>query len=124
MLAAERLEPEVREFFERVSFAGVLLPDGWFGGRPMDSFHELTFVAARPKRLILELDEQLLFSFAGRGVQVELATTDLALTAGTPMLIVSGFSLCVLEWLEYVNDHPHLQSYDSGRVCFVGARQA
>lgn len=36
-----------------------LLPDGWCGERAWDNAHELTFSAARPWRLILELDESL-----------------------------------------------------------------
>jgi hypothetical protein len=38
------------------------------------------------------------------------------------MLVISGFSLCAFEWLGYVDDNPHLQSYDSGRVCSGRAR--
>lgn len=66
------------------------------GDRPMDSLHELTFVSARPKRLILELDEQLLFSFAGRAVRVEVATTDLACCLPVRRCLSSAASVSVL----------------------------
>jgi hypothetical protein len=39
--------------------------------------------------------------------------------AGTPTLIISGFGQAVLEYLEYVNDAPHVKSYTDGAVSLV-----
>lgn len=112
------LDIKVRRFFDEALVAGLLLPDGWFGGRPMETHHQLTFVAARPKRLLIELDEQMLLSFAGQPI-VEQTTSDLALADGTTTLVISGYRHCVLEYLEYGNDTPHVLTYAEGRVCFV-----
>lgn len=108
----------VESFFEQAEVAGLLLPDGWYGGRPMENHHRLTFVAQRPKRLLIELDDRILLSFSGRP-KVEVATTKHALMAGTPTLIISGFGQAVLEYLEYVNDAPHVKSYTDGAVSLV-----
>lgn len=113
-------EPEivVRRFFDRARVAGLLLPDGWFGGRPMEGHHSLSFVVSRPKRLLIELDDQLLLSFSGSPQVVE-TVSELALAEGTPTLMVDGFSQLTFEYLEYVNDTPHVRSYTDGRVCLV-----
>jgi hypothetical protein len=109
----------ISEFFDRVRDVGLLLPDGWFGGRPMDGQFRLTFVAQRPKRLLLELDDQLLFSFSGHPVVSE-TTTQLASMSGTPTLIIRDFSQCVLEYLEYgKNERPHERAYLEGEVLLV-----
>jgi hypothetical protein len=108
----------VNAFFDRVTVAGLLLPDGWFGGRPMENQHRLTFVAERPKRLLIELDEQVLLSFSGRP-DVNVITTDHAMARGTPTLEISRFRQCVIEYLEYGNDAPHSRSFLDGRVLLV-----
>ena len=115
-----QLEQTVRTFFRDVRFVGLCLPDGWFGGRAMDSYHELTFVAERPKRLLVELDEQLLLVFSGP-VRVRRTTTALAMLQGTPSLLIEGFSQCVFDWLGYGNDSPHVSVFHDGRVCLVSA---
>lgn len=112
------LESTVRRFFHRAGVAGLLLPDGWFGGRPMEGHHSLSFVGARPKRLLIELDDQLLLSFSG-APQVTETVTELAVVGGTPTLVIDGFSQLVFEYLEYVNETPHVVSYTEGRVCLV-----
>lgn len=111
-------ESTVRAFFEKVGVGGLLLPDGWFGGRPMEGHHRLTFVKALPKRLLIELDDQLLLSIVGEP-RVEVTTTDLALADGTPTLMIEGFSQAVFEYLEYVNETPHVTSYRDGRISLV-----
>jgi hypothetical protein len=112
------VEIVVRGFFEKAQFAGLLLPDGWFGGRPMEGHHRLTFVSALSKRLLIELDDQLLISIVGEP-RVQETTTDLALAGGTPTLVIEDFSQAVFEYLEYVNETPHVTSYTDGRICFV-----
>ena len=113
-----QLESTVRRFFDQAGVVGLLLPDGWFGGRPMESHHSLSFVAVRPKRLLIELDDQLLLTFSGTPHVVE-TVTELALVGGTPTLVIDSFSQFVFEYLEYVNETPHVLSYAEGRVCLV-----
>lgn len=111
-------ESAVRDFFQEAQVAGLRLPDGWFGGRPMEGHHRLTFVVALPKRLLIELDDQLLLSIVGRP-RIVATTTDLALADGTSTLVIEGFSQAVFEYLEYVNETPHVASYTEGRISFV-----
>jgi hypothetical protein len=118
LAVADDLELTVRRFFDEALVAGLMLPDGWFGGRPMETHHRLTFLAARPKRLLIELDDQLLLSFPGRP-EIELTTSELALADGTATLAISGYAQCVLEYLEYGNDRPHVVSYSVGEVYLV-----
>jgi len=39
---------------------GIILPTGWFG-RPYDNHHEITWMTDRKYKLLIEVDEQLLF---------------------------------------------------------------
>jgi hypothetical protein len=110
----------VESFFQQVKFAGLLLPDGWYGGRPMENRHRLTFVAQRPKRLLIELDDRILLSFSGDPT-VQVTKTEHAMTDGTPTLVVSGFRQAVVDYLEYVNDSLHVRPYAAGAVSFVAA---
>jgi hypothetical protein len=112
------LATTVQSFFDQALVAGLLLPDGWFGGRPMETHHRLTFVVHRPNRLLIELDERMLLSFSGAPA-AEVKTLDLALADGTATLVISGFQQCVVEFLEYGSDAPHVASYTDDRVCFV-----
>jgi hypothetical protein len=92
---------------------------GWLvGGRPMENHHRLTFVAARPKRLLIELDEQLLLSFSGPPV-LQRTRSDLALAGGTPTPVIRGFRQCVLKYVEYGSDAPHVTTYGGGEACLV-----
>jgi hypothetical protein len=84
----------------------------------MENQHRLTFVAGLSERLLIELDDQLLLSIVGKPT-VEVTTTDLAMSAGTPTLVIEGFSQVVFEYLEYVNETPHVRSYSDGRICCV-----
>jgi hypothetical protein len=111
-------ESVIRSFFEKSQVAGLLLPDGWFGERPMEGHHRLTFVIVLPKRILIELDNQLLLSIVGKP-QVKKTKTNLALADGSPTLEIEGFSHAVFEYLEYVNETPHVKSFTYGRICFV-----
>ena len=51
----DALQDAVSAYFQEVVTASLELPDGWFGGRPMDNYHQLTFIASRPGRLSLSL---------------------------------------------------------------------
>jgi hypothetical protein len=112
-------EGTVRRFFEETLVAGLLLPDGWFGGRPMENHHRLTFVVARPKRLLLELDEHLLLSLSGMPL-VERTGSALEGSDGASTLVISGYQQCVLDYVEYANETPHAVVYTEGRICLVG----
>ena len=109
---------DVRMFFAFAGGADLLLPDGWFGGRPMENFHQLTFVTARPKRLVIELDDHLLLSFSGTP-EVKRAISPLGTDKA---IVIRGFRQCVLEYLEYGGDEaPHVRSYDGGDVWLVAS---
>jgi hypothetical protein len=108
----------VKAFFDDVKVAGLLLPDGWFGDRPMENQHRLTFVAQRPRRLLIELDDRVLLSFTDHA-QIALTTTDHAMARGTSTLVVSGYRQCVLDYVEYGNDAPHSRCFGEGSVCLV-----
>jgi len=117
-MAERDLEAVVRRFFDEVLVAGLLMPDGWFGGRAMEGHHRLTLVVSRPKRLLVELDEHLLLSFSGTP-RIERTSSDLALADGTPALVIRDYRQCVLEFLEYANQAPHVAAYTEGQVCLV-----
>lgn len=53
-------------FFQRGSAVGLVLPDGWYGGRPMENQYVLTMTLERPSRLLIELDEHVLLTFTGQ----------------------------------------------------------
>lgn len=91
----------VKNFFRNNRGVGLLLPDGWFGGRPMENQHDLTLIVERPKRLLIELDDQLLLSFSPT-FHVELTTSKLAMSRGTDTLVIERFGQCVFDYLEYV----------------------
>jgi hypothetical protein len=112
------VENVIQGFFKDADGPSLLLPDGWFGGRPMENQHDLTFISVRPSRLLIELDDQLLLSITGEP-RIEVTTTDLAVADGSPTLVIEGFSQAVFEYLEYVNETPHVTSYVDGRICFV-----
>jgi len=110
---------EVEAFFASIWGADLLLPDGWFGGRPMENQHELSFARRLQKRLLVELDGQMLLSFSGEVVATR-TTTHYGLGGDNPTLVISGFRQCVVDVLEYVSDRPRLFSYVEGSVSFVG----
>ncbi len=110
---------EVEAFFASVWGAALLLPDGWFGGRPMEGQHELSFTRRLRKRLLVELDDQMLLSFSGEVVATR-TTTHYGRLDGNPTLVISGFRQCVIDFLEYGSDRPRLFSYAEGSVSFVG----
>lgn len=111
----------IREFFQRDVTVGLHLPDGWFGGRPMENQHELTFVLDRPDRLLVELDERLLLVFTGEGIRVERATTTLLLSTGTPAVSISGFAQLIVDLRLYGSTDVRATVYPGGEVTFVSA---
>ena len=113
-------EREISCFFEEVEAVGVLLPGRWFGGRPMENQHRLTFVADRSRRLILELDDVLLLSIVG-SCTLRHTVTDQLFKEGTRALVISGFDQAVLEFVDSVDGTPHLESFQEGEIVLVAA---
>ncbi len=84
----------------------------------MENQHRLTFAAQRPKRLLIELDDQVLLSISG-APKVEETITEDAMAGGTPALVISDFSQCVVEYLEYGSVRPHVRCFGHGTVTLV-----
>jgi hypothetical protein len=98
----------ISEWFRAAGGGGLVLPDGWFG-RPHDNQHALTYLEARPHKVLLELDDQLLLTFT------DLATARLEAAE----LILEGFVQCVFDWQEHGTLVPHARVYHTGTVRFV-----
>lgn len=109
MHPAPSAEQAIRTWFDRVGAAALELPDGWFGGRPYDGLHELTFLATRPRKLLVELDERLLLVFTELPV-VEERELDHALE-----LELSGFRALTFDYQSYDGaEAPHATRYPNG----------
>ena len=107
---AERQAGEtVKRWFEEMDGqAHLVLPDGPFGGRPYETIPELTHLLARPRKLLIELDEQLLLVFTEPG-RVEVEGRD---------LVIDDYAQCVFDWQEYVNFTPHGDKFRAGEFRF------
>src|SRR4051794_13520109 len=84
--------------------ARVRTPDGELG-RPGDNLYRLTFWEARPHKLLLELDEQLL-----------LIVTEPALVAASTLEVRLSFAQLTFDWQEYGNLRPHASTWTSGQL--------
>jgi hypothetical protein len=98
----------ILEWFQTVKACGLILPDGWFG-RPYDNLHRLTFIEARPHKLLLELDHQLWLILT----DVSKVYTD------NSELILEDFAQCVFDWQAYGSLSPQVKVYKSGVVKLV-----
>jgi hypothetical protein len=107
------------DFFQRGSTVGLLLPDGWYGGRPMENQHVLTLALDRAGRLLVELDEHVLLTFTGPELWVEEILTDALDPAGTPAVAVGGFRQAVLDARLYGSDNADVKVFRDGRILFV-----
>lgn len=99
---------EVRDFFAKVGFAGLVLPSGWFG-RPYDNLLQLTRSEASGEALILELDGQLVLTFVG---EPRLTPTDRGLR-------LTGFTGLAWDWTEFGSAASHHEEFASGEVELV-----
>jgi hypothetical protein len=104
----ERICDIISDWFEKEKGGSLKLPDGWFG-RPMGNIHELTFIVKRPRKLIIELDEQVYLIFT----ELESVRID------GPKIIFSEFRQLVFDWQEYAHLTPHMSLYNSGEVQLV-----
>jgi len=109
-----RIQKSIVSWFSRVRVASMKLPSGWFG-RPRDAFHKLTHCATLHRKLIIELDEQLLLVLT----DVENATVSSHPEQNEEWLTLSGFSNFVFDRLEYVSMAPRTEVFESGEVTFV-----
>jgi hypothetical protein len=109
----------ISEFFQRGSTVGLQLPDGWYGGRPMENQHVLTLALDRPGRLIVELDEHILLTFTGSNLSVEDVVTEALDRHGTPAVAVNGYRQAVLDVRLYGSDETTAKVYRDGPVLFV-----
>ena len=103
----------VQQALERVFSAngGLVrfsLPDGELG-RPGDNLCRLSFIEARPHKLLVELDEQLL-----------LVLTEPAVVEVTDRHARVTFEQLTFDWQEYGNLRPHAKTYTAGEMTFVG----
>src|SRR5439155_1246006 len=98
----------ISAWFSLAGVAGLVLPDGWFG-RPYDAQHRLTYLGARPHKVLLELDDQLLLVFTHVGTVRRDASR----------LVLAGFAQLVFDWLEYGSLVPHVTVYPQGQVELV-----
>jgi hypothetical protein len=71
------------------------LPNRWFGGRYGENQHEVTFLAERPRKLLIELDERQLLTFTG------IPTVEDRLGDGRRELVLRDFLQLTFDWEEY-----------------------
>lgn len=106
---------EAEAWFTEHEFGHLELPDGWFG-RPWDGQHLLTFGAARPQRLILELDEHLLLIVSGPvTARREMSGPD---SSGHRLsaLVLADFSQLVFDQRWYGSAQWSARVFERGRV--------
>lgn len=108
MITNNDIVAEVRDFFARVGYAGLILPNGWFG-RPYDNLLQLTRSEASEGALVLELDGQLVLTFAG---EPRLASSDRGLR-------LTGFASVAWDWTEFGSTASHHEEFASGEVELV-----
>jgi hypothetical protein len=108
MIKTTKIVSILEEWFRRMGGGSLILPDGWFG-RPYDNIHQLTYIKARPKKVLIELDEQLYL----------FITEPATITEKDNELILGGFSQCIFDWTEYGSRTSHSTTYKSGNLKFV-----
>ena len=99
----------IAEFFDDQLAAGLVLPNGWFG-RPYDDLHQLTGCTVAGDTMRIELDGQLILTFAGAGL---VAVRD------RDGLTVRGFNTLAWDWRPYLSPEEHHEHFSDGEVTFV-----
>jgi hypothetical protein len=97
----------VRLFESNLGLAHFELPDGG-PGRPGDNLYQLTFVAARQLKLLVELDNQLLLVF-----------TEPRIEAANDSCVRIAYRQLTFDWQEYVNLRPRISTYGEGILDFT-----
>jgi len=104
----EKVVTTISNWFRVAGRSTLMLPDGWYG-RPRDNLHALTFVVARPAKVLLELDDHLLLVF-----------TDLSIArVENSEFILEQFAQLVFDWQGVAEVEPHVSVYREGQVRFV-----
>ncbi len=106
----ESVEPRlaIQRLFATSSLAHLSLPDGGIG-RAGDNLYRLTYIEDRPRKLLVELDDQLLLVF-----------TEAAVTSADHKEVRLRFKQLTFDWEEYGSLTPHASTYSSGQVVFFG----
>src|SRR5579884_1914547 len=84
-----------------------VLPDGELG-RPGDNLYRTTFIQDRPRKLLVELDDQLL-----------LVITEPRLSEADQQGVTIRFEQLTFDWQEYANYRPHATTYPPGELTFL-----
>ncbi|SRR5690606_21850747 len=98
----------IKEWLEQNSVFGLVLPDGYFG-RPHDNRHEMTWLAERDNKLIIELDNQIYL----------ILTKPVSCSTKGRDLIFSSFPQLVFDRQGYGDMKPDCVVYKSGEVKLV-----
>jgi hypothetical protein len=107
--AGDEVLTAIAKWFDQVRLAGLELPTGWFG-RPFDNLHQLTWSASATRKVLLELDEQILVVLT-QPERVEVIDNDLH---------VVGSKQVVVDWQEYGRSKSRVDDCGSGDVVFHG----
>jgi hypothetical protein len=104
----EAVGQAIGQWFVQAQLASLELPRGWFG-RPHDNLHQLTWSAARDRKVLVELDGLLLLIITDPG---GIESNDLEFR-------INGCAQVTLDWREYGNLRPHVEDHGGGLVRFV-----
>ncbi|SDZ34879.1 hypothetical protein [Thermoactinomyces sp. DSM 45892] len=107
----DKVVKEIEQWFQEQLCAGLILPTGW-NGRPYDNVYRLTFVAGRPRWLMIELDDNSLF-----------VITDLKeCKPSESELTLSGFTQFVRHNPGGDTFDPSMEVFTEGSIQFVSLR--
>lgn len=114
MRQAGSCERALRAWFEEWPGPALLLPNRWFGGRYGENQHEVTFLAERPRKLLIELDGRQLLTFTG------IPTVEDRLGDGRRELVLRDYLQVTFDWEEYGGDgKTHVWRFTEGEVMFA-----
>jgi hypothetical protein len=108
-MASSKALQELLDFFESVGFAGLKLPNGWFG-KPHDNLHRLTEAYLVDEKMIIELDGRLKLTLTG---SIEARRDGLSLS-------LNEFSIADWRWQEYGSNVIYRESFTGGKIRFIG----
>ncbi len=89
---------------------GLILPSGWFG-RPFDNNHNITWTADRKFKILIEVDQQLLFILT-KSKQFEIKND------GND-LVFKNFYRLTFDSLGYGDLTAHTEYFDTGELKLV-----
>jgi hypothetical protein len=107
-------ERVLRAWFQAWPGPSLGLPNGWFGGRYGENQHEVTFLAERRRKLLIELDGRQLLLFTG------IPTVEDRVGDGRRELVLRDFLQLTFDWEEYGGDgNTHVWRFTEGEVMFA-----